>query len=450
MTGRVLLAMVVLTVALAPSIAAATATGQNTHAGPDAVSPAQADALGAQQNATETPTPTPTPADDDSGGGEDRPDEPAAAETVRVLPVQFEAEYLEVTTHENGQVYNTSGPHALFQLSEPVDQAAIQEPGATATVLDGGHVVQVEYEPDAAPVGEQSMYRLSLYFDDDSTRTVTLYAERTSVDVGGAQMKKYRPLIMTILEDAENSGYDRGPEGAAAHYEEQKETAQLLDSLFTEQAARLFANVFGVLTNPLGIAAVLLVAAIIAAWQLRRNKEALDLLTNDSGKAARLREKLWIAYHNAQQTAAEEPLRELQGVGETGEIYWRDAFDVDTTAGLAELFRNGLPVERDGEVVHVGGVDAVDAEEIHGSWLEAVCREHRLPSPEIALAHGKAALHRMISTYGQAHIYQDAYERTRELIDELDETRDVKRHSRGPSAGSGLGGGEPGAAGGDD
>lgn len=452
MKGRVLLVLAVLAVALAPTLAAAGIAVPTTNGATGAVSGAHADAVAVQENATSTPTPTPVPTETPGAGdegGKERPEGPTAAETVRILPVQFEAEYLSVEVSDNGQVYNTSGPHALFQLSEPVEQAAIQEPGASVTVLDGGHVVKVEYEPDAAPVGEQSLFKLSLYFSDDSERTVELYAERTSVDVGGAQLKKYRPLIMTILADAEKAGYDRSAEGARSHYEDQKETAQLLDNLFAEQASRLFGSLLGIVMNPLGIAALLITASLIALWQLRRNKEALDLLTNDSGKASRLRERLWIAYHNAQQTAAEEPLRDLQGVGDMGEIYWRDAYGVDTTAGLAELFRQGLPVERNGEVEHVGGVENLDAQNIHASWIEAVCRDHRLPSPEIALAHGKTALHRMIAKYGQAHHYQDAYEAVRELIDELDETRDVQRHAGTSSASRALEGGR-GAAGGDD
>jgi hypothetical protein len=447
MRGRVLLAVAVLALTLAPPAAAADVTAPTTDTGAAPLTAAQAPSLGVQENATETATPPPNESDTD----EERPAGPSTAETVRILPVQFEAEYLSIETAETAEAYNTSGPHALFQFSEPVEQAAVQQPGASATVLDGGHVVKVEYAPDAAPVGEQSLYKLNLYFADDSSRTVTLYAERTSVDVGGAEMKKYRPLIMKVLEDAESAGYERSPAGAEAHYAEQKETAQLLDNLFTEQAARLFASLISIVANPLGIALLLISASLIALWQLRRNREALDLLTNDSGKASRLRERLWIAYHNAQQTAAEEPLRELQGVGDMGEIYWRDAFGVDTTAGLAELFRQGLPVERDGEVEHIGGVVELDAEDIHASWIEAVCRDHRLPSPDIALAHGKAALHRMISKYGQAHHYQETYEAVRELIDELDETRDVQRHSGRRSAGGGLSGSSsPGAVGGDD
>lgn len=440
---RVVLALVALALLVSPVVGAvATAdvpATQETNARGGEMSVFSA---AQSNNTTETPTQTPTPAQGGSTPASDG--RPARSDTVRILPVQLEPEFMSVETAEQGQVYNTTGPFAIFSLSSEVETVAIQQPKASAQVLEGGRQVLVEYEGDAAPVGSQSLYQLQIYFHDGSSRTIDLYAERTSVDVGSAEMKKYRPLIMDILADAESNGYARDAEGAESHYQDVKDTAQLLDSLMIEQAKRLFGSIVGILMNPLGIAALLLIAALIAYWQLSRNGAALDILSNDSGKSARLREKLWLQYKKAQQTAAEEPLRELRGVGEMGEIYWRDAYGVDTTAGLAELFRQGLPVRRDGETKHVGGVNTLDVESIDGSWLEAVCRDHRLPSTEIALSHGKTALRRMISEYGMGHTYDDTYERVHELIDELDESRDVTRYAAESSGRSGA------VAGGDD
>lgn len=401
--------------------------------------------------ATATPTPTATPTTNaTAAGGTTSSGGPATGSTVRILPIQLEADFVGVTVHKQGQVYNTTGPFAFFSLSEPVDEAAVQQQGAQATVLEGGHVVRVQYAEDAAPVGKQSLYELELWFADGSTKTVDLYASKTSVSVGAAEMRKYRPVLLDMLADAEDNGYERSPEGLESHYTDIQETAQLLDSLLTEQAKRLFGSLLGIVMNPLGIAALLISAALLALWQLRRNGQALEILSDSRGKAAQMRERLWIQYKNQQQSAADEQLRELDGIGEMGEIYWSDAFGVSTTAGLAELFRTGLPVRRDGETKHVGGVDDLDAESIDSSWIEAVCREHRLPSTEIALTHGKIALHRMISKYGMAHHYEAPYRRVRELIDELDESRDVQRHTGSSIDSSGVGFGGSSPAGGDD
>lgn len=413
---------VVLSAVASPVAAAGLSTGEGTESLNNQLTASQSD----DTNATETPTPTPASSSSETPPSDGRP---STADTVRVLPVQFEPEYLSVDTAQQGARYNTSGPFAVFSFSEPVDQVAIQQPKATATVLEGGRQVRVSYEPDAAPVGSQSLYELQVYFADGSSRTIELYAERTSVDVGSAEMKKYRPFILDVLEDAEEAGYDRSPEGAESHYEDVQETAQLLDSLFVEQAVRLLGSLFGIVSNPLGIASILVGAAIVTYWMLSRNRSMLELLTNDSGKSARKRQELWLKYKQAQQTAAEEPLSELKGVGEMGEIYWRDAFGVDTVAGLAELFRQGFPVRRDGETKHVGGVDSLDVETIDASWLEAVCRDHRLPSVEIALAHGKLALRRMVSEYGMGHVYEETLQDVRELIEELDESRDISRYA---------------------
>lgn len=430
-----LVALLVLSLLATPVVGAVGAAGGSGGAeGTNGASSQLAAFTFAQENNT-TETPTPTPSESSSTP----PGPPDAGETVRILPVQLEADFVSVETAKSGEAYNTSGPFALFSISEPVDQAAIQQPGGKATVLEGGRVVKVEYEKDAAPVGDQSLYQLDLYFEDGSSRTVDLYAEKTSVSVGAAEMKKYRPLILDMLGDAEANGYERSPEGAEAHYTDVKETAQLLDSLFAEKAKRLFGSLFGIVTNPLGIAAILVSAAVLTRWLLSRNSQVLEILSNDSGKSARLRERLWIQFKRDQQTAAEEPLRELRGIGEMGEVYWKDAYNVDTTAGLAELFRQGLPVRRDGEIKHVGGVEDLDAESIDASWLEAACRDHRLPSIEIALSHGKTALRRMVSDYGMGHVYDGSYEKVRELIDELDESRDITRYSAESSSSSDSG-----------
>lgn len=370
---------------------------------------------------------------------------PATAEVVRVLPVQLQEDFVSVETAEAGARYNTSGPFAFFSTSEPVAQAAIQQPGATATVLEGGRTIKVEYADEAAPVGKQSLYRLELYFADDSRKEVELLASDTAISTGNADLNKYRPFILDVLDDAEDAGYERDAEGAESHYADVQEDAQLLNNLFGEYAKRLFGSILSILWNPLGIASLLAGIALIARWALSSNRNALEIISNDSGKFARLRERMWIQYKKSQQTAAEEPLSEV--VGEMNEIYWSDAFGVDTTAGLAELFRTGMPVRRNGETQHVGGVDELDAETIHSSWIEVVCREHRIASPEIALSDGKRALHRMVKNYGMGHIYGASYRQVCELIDELDETRDLSSHSA-TSFDSQYGG--AGAAGGDD
>jgi hypothetical protein len=445
MTRRALAAALALFVLLAAVGPAAAAPATQSVATSDVGTVDVGDVSAPNNTTTTTTAPENTTTDGNESGGESS-SRPSAADTVRLLPVGFETDVQSTTVAEQGAVYNTSGPFAVFSSSERVDQVTIQQEGARASVLEGGHTIRVTYADEAAPVGKQSLYELQLWFEDGSQRTIELYAEKTSISVGAANMKKYRPAIQTILSDAEDAGYERTPDGLESHYKATREKAQLLDNLLTEQAARLFASLVSIVANPLGIALLLAVMALLAVYLLRQNKQVLEILTNSAGKSEQLRERLWIAYRDQQQTAADEHLRELDGVGEMGEIYWSDAFGVSTTAGLAELFREGVPVRRDGETVKVGGVTHLDAETIESSWIEAVCRTERLPSPEVALSHGRMALQRMCSEFGEAHHYEDAYRRTSELIDELDESRDLSQYA-GSGAASSSG---AAAAGGDD
>jgi hypothetical protein len=416
--------------------AAAPATAQT---GPAPVSISDPGVADVSPNNTTTTTTTTAPPENETSG------RPAVAETARILPVNLESDVQQTTVAKQGETFNTSGPFALFSVSEPVEQVAIQQDGAQATVLEGGRTIRVQYADDAAPVGKQSLYELQVWFADDSSRTLNLYAERTSISVGAAEMKKYRPAIQDQLSDAEEAGFERSPNGLEANYAAKKEKAQLLDNLLTEQAMRLFASLVSIMANPLGIAFLLGIMALTAVYLLRQNRQVLEILTNATGKSEQLRERLWIEYRKQQQSAADEKLRELDGVREMGEIYWSDAFEVDTTYGLAELFRDGVPVRRDGETVKVGGVENLEADTIESGWIEAVCRPERLSSPEIALSHGQTALHRMITKYGMAHHYEDAYRRCGELLDELDESKDVSQYAGTTS--SSLGGA---VAGGDD
>lgn len=94
-------------------------------------------------------------------------------------------------------------------------------------------------------------------------------------------------------------------------------------------------------------------------------------------------------------------------------------------------------------LTHVGGVDALSASSVHESWLEPVVRDGRLASVEIALSHGAAALHRMMSKYGMAMEYREAYEQVRQLQEDLDDQAGYGRsHSFDIDGSSPAGGGD--------
>lgn len=342
------------------------------------------------------------------------------AESSRVVAVPLNPDFVSANRGENASEWHTTGPFAFWTVSERVEQAEVVEPKAEARVLEGSRTVHVSYADDAAPVGEESLYTLKLYFADGSTKTLRLYASKTDVDVGSQNLRKYRSTITLMLTHAKDNGYERSAEGVLQYYKDTKEQADLLDHLFSKQAKKLIGNVLGIIKNPLGIAASLALAALFIVYLIRNHEETLKIMSNDSGKANRLRRQLMQDYREQAQEAAEEELTSV--LGDMSAMYWKDAYGVKTTYELADLARKGPAIERDGEVKHAGGVTDLTADEVGDSWLEAVTRTGRLPSERVALVQLRQAVNRMCSTYSMAHIYDDTEQALTELIDEMDVT----------------------------
>lgn len=361
--------------------------------------------------ATTTPAPTPTPTPAGTGA-------PAADNvSVRIVPVHYDAEYLSAERTSSG--INTTGPFATFELGRPATNVEISEPGARANLLSGGDVVKIEYDRSGTP-GEASLYHLRLYFPDGQ-QTVTLYARQTDVTVSTSGVTEYKPLIEDLLADAEREDFERSPEGARNYIEYLQERADLFENFFSEKFVAAMLTIWTWVTNPVGLLFTLLGAALAATWLYRNHGRVLDIISSDPGKSQRRRERIELDRQEKIASAADEHLSELPEIGTMGEVYWEDAYNVATVYELAELFRNGIPVVEGDELYHIGGVDELTASNIQGSWLEPVVRDGRLASVEIALSHGAAAIHRMMSKYGMAMEYRDTYEAVRQLQDDLDD-----------------------------
>lgn len=378
-------------------------------------------AFSIQENNTTT-TPANETTTTNPGDGGTRGVAPNSSQSARVTPVQFEADFLQVTIVKSDSVFNTSGPFAQFVVSEPLEGARIQESPASARVLEGGQTVLVTYDADAAPdPREPSLYHLELFYADGSSAVVELNARRTEVTTEAASLQKYKPLIYKILDDADAADYERNAEGATKHYTNVKEDAELLNSLFTKQAAAALATLIAWVTNPVLLILTLAAFAVAVYYRYRRRGYVLDIIGNDSGRYRRLRETFALAYKRNQQTADEERLEEVERIGPQNEVYWRDAQGVSTVYQLAELARRGRVAEQNGEVKRVHtGITELEAAELEDSWLESVAGSgrNRIASYEIALGHMKTALERMDSKYSMGHLYRDAYERVVQLIDE--------------------------------
>ncbi|MFC7134339.1 MULTISPECIES: hypothetical protein [Salinibaculum] len=397
--------------------AAANATAGNVSATPTATT-------------TETPTaatPTATPSD----GFE-------STVSVRIIPVHYDADYLSARQTTEG--IETTGPFATFELGRAADQVEIVEPGARANLLADGRLVKVEYSQGASP-GEQSLYHLRLYYPDGQ-QEVSLYASQTNVSVTGGELTGYRPFVEDMLDSAEEEGFERNPEGAQNYLDYLQERSQLFQNFFSEKFVQAMLLIWTWIRNPVGLGFTIMAAALAATWLYRNHGRVLDIISSDPGKSQRRRERIELDRQEAIATAADEHLSELSEIGTMGEVYWDDAYTVATVYELAELFRQGIPVKDkdEGEIYHIGGVDDLSPSNIHGSWLEPVVRDGRLASVEIALSHGAAALHRMMSKYGMALEYRETYEQVRDLQEQLDENAGYGRRHDFDVSGSPSGG----------
>lgn len=410
------------------------------------VLPAAAGAVGAapvyQQNA-ETPDgeATETPTGNTA---------PGSAETARITPIRFNEEWMDVEVAEPDAAYNTTGPFAAFSITESVEAVRISQGSAKAELLSGGQTVMVRYDDDAAPRPDKpALYTLELFYADGTEAEVTLWASGTDVSVEAAELQDYRAFIYDIRGDARQNGYDESPEGVKQHYQDQQERAELLDNLFVEKVAQAFATLFSWITNPVGIGVTLVLVAVGSYYRLSRRGYTLDIISNDTGKAQRMRERLRLSYKQNQQTADEERLSEVPQIGDMSEVYWRDGQGVSTVYQLAELARAGKAVKKDGDLQREHhGVADLDADSLDKTWLETVSGggRSRIASHDIALSHMKTATERMMSSYGMGHIYRDTYE---QLVQLIDERQEVVREGTIESVGSGSGTGGSAATGGD-
>lgn len=381
-----------------------------------------------QQNGTATPTnesnETVVVRDGNSSDGNATQNEstaPTQAETVRINPIRFDESFLSTEVREADKAFNTTGPFALFGTTERVESVRISQAPASARVLEGGHQVRVIYEDDAAPRGESSLYKLELFFEDGSSKTVDLYASDTSVSVAAAELEDYRPVLNDLEDIAEEWGYETDPESLQNFLEFINDRASLVDGWLTQKAAQLLMALSGLARNWLAWVFGLFGLALVGRWLTRKYGGILEVLENDPGKAKRKRDQLEVAYREHKQSADEEPLKDVDEIG-SNHVYWTTAFGVRSPAQLANLAVRGLHRRtKDGELEQVhGGVEELEPENIRRSWLEPVLRENRIPVPRQALAEMKAACEYMETNYSMGHVYRDARDELESLINEID------------------------------
>lgn len=391
---------------------------------------------------TASPEPTATPASTATQSEEasSSPPPDTMAGQSRISPLPYGEDYMEIRIAESDRVFNTSGPFASFTTSNPLQAARIDQPGAEADVLDGSHAVHVNYEDDAAPPGQTTLYQLELFFEDGSSKVVRLYATDTEVDTAPAELQEAASFIEQMKQDAQAHDFKPTIEGIQAYHEWEKEQADLFRNLFTEQLARIMSIAILTLQTPLALILGFLVAIALALWLLRKHKLKFRDYNADENVARRKRRELRHKFHEQMQTADEHHLREVGEIG-SQHIYWGDAFNVHSVKQLADLAATGRPAtDEQGELIRGDdgsielehrGVFDLDADNVHeDGWVRDICKPKML-SPVQALGHMKKALQLMESKYEQGHHYRGARQRTTQLIDDLQDGSHLVKGSMG-------------------
>ncbi|WP_123619178.1 hypothetical protein [Halorubrum sp. CSM-61] len=406
------------------------------------------------------------------------PDRPSLAERSRIAPVDIGAEYASITAKQEADGYNVVGEFAIFSVTEEVEAARIQQPGAEVRVLDGGQTIQVDFAEDAAPPDGESLFTIKLFYTDGSERSVSLYASDTNQIVASAELQEMSTFLRSVRSDAEANGYETTTEGIRAYYEDTKEQAEIFSNLLGPELAAFFAVIVTASQSSLFIAFVGVVIILTARYIYTTHGHKIRAKKNAGNAAKDKREKYQRFYEEQREAAAEEPLSSIDEIGGR-DILWNDRFGVSTVKQLADLAAVGDPqrdesgniimadpetddvdplTDANGDVLtdkngdpigppklrHHGVSDLVDAEALTSTWLEPILRSGYLTEDE-ALVHLKYVLKRMSAHYGQRE-YDDALGQIQQLISDRNSGTDITYAES--DRGSGYSGGT--ATGGDD
>lgn len=384
--------------------------------------------------------------------GNGNADGPPIAEQARVTPVRLQQKYSTVEVRQQDAVYGVSGEFLILATTRDVTAARIANSKAAAQVQDGGQTVKIEFADDAAVKDKESFYQLELFFEDESKRVIDLYVTNTDVTVVDAQLANARDLVNTMIEDAEAHGYEPTLEGALEYHEWEKDQADIFDNLFGPELERFLGAMLGVLSSAFALLFFAVLFGLLLwrqvkvhGWKIRHHQNTPNLMEQK-------RREIELAYRDQQHAADEEPLEDIPEIGRD-HIYWND-MGVSSVKDLADEFAFGRPrTTANGELVrdtsaeplrnpdgsvmtfedgetpvypvvweHRGVRDLWEAVEegrsLRDTWLEPMLRPDMLRSEQSALAHGKRALLRMTTKFGQPQ-YSEARSMTARLLEDL-------------------------------
>ena len=429
--ARLLVVALLVTSVLGATVPTATATATDA----SAASPAWAAQDDSWQNSTDANT-------SDSG--------PSDASQVRLTPDIPDADYVSVETAESDERYNTSGTFVTFSLSRPVESVRVAEPGAEAALVGDGSVVRVQYASDAAPRDQQTLFTLQLYFPDDSTKQVELYATNTDVSANTRIDPGYESFIEYVESNAEDEGYATDPEGLEAYVQHKEDRAQLLEGLWTKQIETFIALRIAQLFSPLDWIAIITFVALLSLYLSRKHGWMLRAQQIATSKADLVREAVRQDYEQQRNAAAKHSLEDIEGIGRNDSRYWRNV-GIETVDDVIQVACKGIVavdehghIEQDDNgndifehhgVEDLKSVDPLTEKSLREkTWLKPLIVEGRLRAAT-ALSNIERALLTAEREYNRGNEVRETRMAVQEMLAELRGERsgaDAKTSTYGP------------------
>jgi hypothetical protein len=427
-----------------------------------------------------TPTPTPTPGPNGSTGdtGSPPPGATTMADTVRINPVDLDANYADVTVVTADRQYNVTGSFAAFATTERLTAARVAQPKANARTMDGGHAFVVQFNDGAAPPNERSLYTVELFMADGSNKTVDLLVQKTDLVVVSSDLQAADDFLEEMKDDAEEHGYNATIAGITEYHQWEKRQADIFDNFLSPELKKAFAGLFAIVSS--AILLLTIAVLLLLNWRRDRKKHAnkSKSLMNGDNLTDRKRRELRLKYEEDSNAAAEHRLEDVDVIG-GDHVYWGD-LGVETVRQLAVLFAIGEPkVDAEGRIVRQSGDDAEyitdyqgnpvrdangdrvpapvmrhdgvrdleqaisSGDRLRDTWLEPILRQDMLRSEQTVLAHARRALEMMTTRYGQPQ-YQEAHKRVSRLLDDLSEGKQPTYKDDSGSALPGFGSSQSG------
>jgi hypothetical protein len=429
-------ALAVLLLAATPLAVTASATeAPPTDSAPGTVERTASLADATPPNNTTTTVPTTTTTAPPGGNDTRRSGPPTMASQARITPTVPDEDYVDVTVVESDAVYNTTGGFATFSVSEPVTAARIPQDGASVDVFGDGHVIQIQFADDATEPGSATLFTPQLYFADNSTKEIDVYARKTGISASAAINPEWQGLISHVRENAGDEGYNTTPAGGLAYVEQKEERAELFSGLLSEDFQEYFVLWIANLTNIPMILTILAVMMLVAyiwkrkfGWILTRQQvsASINALMRTQGRQE---------YEESRQAAAQHPLSDVDEIGTNAARYWRSEMNAETVDDIVELAAKGI-VETDeqGRVVKdddgndqyiTNGVeDLLDVEPVTArklreeTWLKPILVQDRMQA-ETVLSNIERALQVAEKQYRRGNQVRKTRMQVQDLLGEL-------------------------------